>query len=51
MNVPEADIAALISANSAIMAQLTGGVYQSGGTGGDLQHPGDAATTGGSGGH
>lgn len=30
MNVPEADIATLISANSAIMAQLTGGVYQSG---------------------
>lgn len=30
MNVPEADIATLISANSAIMAQLSGGVYQSG---------------------
>jgi len=29
MNVPEADIAALITANSAIMAKLTGGVYQS----------------------
>lgn len=28
--VPEADIAALIIANSAIMAQLSGGVYQSG---------------------
>jgi hypothetical protein len=30
MNNPEVDIAALIAANSAIMAQLTGGVYQSG---------------------
>ncbi len=33
MNNPEVDIAALISANTAIMAQLTGGVYQSGLTG------------------
>ena len=30
MNNPEVDIVALISANTAIMAQLSGGVYQSG---------------------
>jgi hypothetical protein len=29
MNIPEADIAALIAANSGITAMLTGGIYQS----------------------